>query len=442
MPTPLHRTLTSLLVLCLIVNPLLASPRSEMDSTSLNVCDSFEQQALSGAVEFMRSAFQSSSYSWHRRASDLNPHSSIGDSTYLKDLPQEVISLTRQVASFDALDEWLHQIIMAIQIGETPSVRLLLIVETLAYLFGFESKPDKGIQDSLSSIVKNRQLTEDEKEHLWDVFYNSDRYEDGQEWEDIEARIYRLLGQVHESRSPFHLFSRIKQYKSILLKLENALSRVEGQPLSRNSATPDEIITVALKHSETIARDPLNYFDDVMGFNFVIDDVALDDAGRSAVLTDYSKQVEALFKQDPRLQVTVIRKAGRVPGFEAVNIFIQGLRRHHQFGDLPIKIQFRFKSVLYGESAMYYTYKRYGLWELPPWARAINLSPAIPFHQIQEALFEAFKQFTSHENTPPFDHQDHLTPRPGWPYSVGPSPLGKNSTGETPSPNNPTVRAA
>jgi isopentenyldiphosphate isomerase len=361
------------------------------------------------------------------------------DAVYIVDLPKEVISLTCSFTSFVALEDWMNQVVMAIGAGETPSGRLLSVIETMAYLFGLESKPDKGIIDSVASIAKNLQLTKREREHVWEVFYNPVRYEYGQGWEDVEAYVLRLLGQVRESNSPFNILSRIKQYKSILLKLGKVISQIEGSTSEEPALRPDEIIEKALEHWQTIAANPITNFDDILGFNFVIDDANLDDAGRDAALTDYSSQTEALFRQNANLRVTTIRKEGRVPGYESVNLFVQGLRNHRQFGALPIKVQFRFKSVLFGESAMYYPYKRYGIWTLPPWARNIAINPAAPFRHLQEALFAAFQQFVSRVPIKHFDITEHMAPRSGWPFLIaaGDPQYRHSKEGSDPTEQNP-----
>ena len=85
---------------------------------------------------------------------------------------------------------------------------------------------------------------------------------------------------------------------------------------------------------------------------------------RTQALSGYVARVKAQLEPLPNTQITTIRKQSRVLGYEAVNMFIYGLLNHKIFGALPIKIQFRFKTALYQESAMYYTYKRYGRWEM------------------------------------------------------------------------------
>jgi len=341
---------------------------------------------------------------------------------YLADLPDGVIAIVQQTGTLEELNTWVKQILNAVTVGEKASAALLEAIEMLAYLFGLESKPEKGIEESVASIIKNYQLTEEERIHIHDLFYAADRYEGGKNWEDITARISDLLHQVRPSLASFTIFDRIKQYKSILLKLRDLKDPRETFVSADVSFNADQIIEDASAHREGIARDPISRFDDILGFNFVIDDTNLDEAQRSSVLTDYVGQVEALLRKEPDLKITTIRKNARVPRYEAVNIFIQGLRRHHEFGDLPIKIQFRFKTVLIGESIRYYTYKRYGIWEAPPWAQAIQLSPMLAFQQVQEALFGGFKRFIESVPVKTFEVQDHLTPRPGWPYSIGPRP--------------------
>ena len=71
---------------------------------------------------------------------------------YLKDIPREVISIAHQYQSVDALENWLEKLILEITMGAKLSKEALSFLETITFLFGFESKPDKGIFDSKGSF--------------------------------------------------------------------------------------------------------------------------------------------------------------------------------------------------------------------------------------------------------------------------------------------------
>ena len=94
----------------------------------------------------------------------------------LVDMPKEVISIVHQFASFNEFEKWLEDVFSDINIGGQLSKEALSFLETITLLFGFESKPDKSLLDSKGSILKNKQIDKEDKERIYEVFYDSERY--------------------------------------------------------------------------------------------------------------------------------------------------------------------------------------------------------------------------------------------------------------------------
>ncbi len=285
-------------------------------------------------------------------------------------------------------------------------------------MFGFESKPDQGLLASKGSILKNMQVSTEDKERIWQIFYNPSQYESNKDLGEVVTQIYVALSGITGPGSRVVLFDRIKQYKSILLKLANVVSRLDNTP---RVAVPDAetLIARAIALGDQIAADPIANFDDLIGFNVIIDDTDLDESGRSEALTNYSARVESLLSSHPELRISKIRKESRAPGFEAINLYVQGWLNHRNFGDLSIKIQFRFKTAMYRESAMYYSYKTYGRWEMPPWASKISFGEIKSFRELQQELVTNFKTYVAGVKSPArFSIGDRLQMPPGWPSSM------------------------
>lgn len=328
-------------------------------------------------------------------------------SGYLSDIPKEIISIVHQFNSFQDFEPWFNNVVQTATMGAEFTNEALSFFETLALLFGLESKPDKGLSDSKGSIVKNMQLNLVDKEKIWEFFYNPKRFFERDEFEEIEARMYVLFDRIKQEKDDFIVHSRIKQYKSLMLKMNRIIAQLDKK--SKEQLSVSETIEHIRKHKETIATDSVKYIEDFIGFNFIIDDTDMDAEERSKKLTEYSEQVILLLKEYPELKLTILRKESRVKGFEAVNLFVQGWLPHKELGDLPIKIQFRFKRALQQESPMYYMYKKYGLWELPPWAENINFDKIASFRKLQKILFNNFKQYSSNSlPVTPFSIFDHV----------------------------------
>ncbi len=357
---------------------------------------------------------------------------------YWADMPEEVISIARQFDSIDDLEEWVGRIILDMHSGGQITPEALSSLETICLLFGFESKPDNGLMESRATFFKNMQVSGRDKDLIHEVFYSSEQYEPNDElvwepdtmWETIEFQFYKILKHVIENDNKVQLFSRIKQYKSLFLKLERITAGMENANDYKPSLNVAEIIKKIMARRAIIAANPAEYFDDILGFNFVIDDTGMSEDERKDALTAYSDQVEEALRVYSGIKITKIRKESRIPGFEAVNLFIQGWLNHKVFGALGIKVQFRFKTALFQESAMYYTYKRYNRWELPPWAQTVDFKQIASFRQMQEILFTNFKKyFESRELARHFSVSDVLTMPSGWPSSFDfPSKTGSRSS--------------
>ena len=245
----------------------------------------------------------------------------------------------------------------------------------------------RGYSIAKALFFRNAGLTPKEKDAIYEVFYSSERYVKNQEiawepddmWETIGGELSRILTVSAGKNKNIRIFSRIKQYRSLTLKLEKIKTRqVKPQYFAKEAA-------------ELSSR----YLDDVLGFYFIIDDEGMYRKKMAKMLTAYSNRVEeGLKSRFKSIQITKIRKESRLKGFEAVNLFIQGLIDHKDLGKLPIKIQFRFKTALYGESAMYYVYKRYNEWKLPPWAEHIDFRVITTFRELQTKLFNNFKEYS------------------------------------------------
>ena len=334
---------------------------------------------------------------------------------YKKDMPWEVISIVQNATSVGEIKDILVKVLREIQCGATIDPEVLPHLEKIAILFGFEHNLS-CLLESYASIYKNFQVPEGDKELVWAAFYDSRNYSVEDAIEEAELAIYRALVGMPRDPEAYTVDSRIKQYLSLVLKVGRILEELDGPKISKGISTVREMLERLEQHRSVIASDPVRYFDDLIGFKFVINDAEMDDQARRDALTHYSDLVEGALALLGSIRVTKSRKESRVPGYEAVNLYVQGLLNHRLYGNLPIKIQFRFREAMLQEAAMYYTYKMYGCWEMPPWAKDINFDEITTFEQLQEALFSNFKQFfaTSKPATQ-FSIRDAITMPPGWP---------------------------
>lgn len=344
-----------------------------------------------------------------------------------QDPPEEVIDIVRRFKTFDEFERWLDKVFLDIHTGGKLTNEKLHFIEILCLLFGFEHRPD--CEERRASIVKNMQLTEKDKSLIYNMFYSSDKYKLNGEirWEAdtmLETITYQIQDALKEmvDNDKVISYTRIKQYGSLLSKLRRIVGRLED--VNAEKMNVRNVIGRIMKHRTTIASDSLKYLEDMLGFNFIIDDTGMTEEERIAVLSRYAYQIEeALRSKFKNIQITKERKESRVKGFEAVNFFVQGLLDHKDLGSLAIKIQVRFKTALYREMPMYYMYKMHGSFELPPWATVIDFNGVASFREVQERVFLSFKEyFKSYHTNSWFSAEDILTMPTGWPSSFD---LGK-----------------
>lgn len=337
-----------------------------------------------------------------------------GTLDYSKHISDDMVYIVRRMQTLGELEKWLKDLAFVLQNDAVASPELLETTEKLAMLFGFESKPDKGIQDSLGTVFKNASVTPEDKRLIEAFFYADKNYDqapavDGYIWENVEAAVSNAIASVS---GDYKLFSRIKQYKSLMLKLEKFLQDIGAAPRG-TVLTVAETMEKTRENAPALANDPVRHLDDILGFNFVINDDGMNERQRTDAMTRYLTEVEEKLKAIPNAKITAVRKASRAPDLEAEagNMYVQGLLVHKELGDLPLKIQFRFKSVLTRESIMYFTYKYFGIWTYPPWAEGIKIDEAASFREIQERLFGAFKAYVARRPDTPFNLKQHLNPR-------------------------------
>ncbi len=306
---------------------------------------------------------------------------------FAREISAKALGIIRQLGSLDDVKTLLESArFVLVNLGRPTSLEMLVALEEIALLFGFEHKPDKDILDSYATIFKNLQVTPDELSQLFDRYYDNDNYKDGMNVEDALLKTETALSKVQIfSRTPYELFSRIKEPKSLLNKVRRG----------------DDL-------------------EDMIGFNFIIDDTQLNVEERSEVLTHYSEQLTTvLSRYIPNTRIEVQRKESRVSGYEAVNIFIHGLLEHKELGSLPVKIQVRFKTAFYREFIMYFTYKRLGYFQMPPWANDIDFNSVTSFYDAQRLVFTKFKEWSSKlEGAPESVNLDEEIIMPdGWPFT-------------------------
>jgi len=317
---------------------------------------------------------------------------------YLKDkilneIPEEVISLAHQFNSFDDLEDWINKVVRLLEMGSSLPSENLDYLEDLTLLFGLESGPGINLMDSLGSRIKNHKI-KDELHLVWDLFYNPGRFSPPKfdDIGDVNDQLIILFNEFHMDN--ISIKSRIKQWGSNILKLEKVKPKIQKFKRAPYSLTVKEVIREGLELKNQIAKNPNDLFDDLIGFNIEIDDTDMNDEQRSIFLTKVSKNLSKLLEKLNDTDITIKRKVSAIPEFEAINIWIQGLLNHQDFGRLPIKLQVRFKTALMWEVVERYMYKIYGRWELPPWAKDLDMSEIKSFKQLQRKLFDDFKQFT------------------------------------------------
>ena len=336
---------------------------------------------------------------------------------YFDDMPPQVISIVQSTSSASELKQLLQDIAQQILcFGAKIDPAALPSFERIALLFGFEHSSYE-LLDSLGSIFKNMQVSDADKDLIASEIYEATTpYTVG----DAATRMLYALNDIPQDPEHYTLDWRIKQYRSLTIKLEGLITKIRGaKPLKPLSVK--ELLRELRKYGPIISADPTKYLDelsDLVGLGFIINDTCMEEAARTHVLTFYANMFMCAFKpfvKQDRLRVFQERKESRVPGFEKVNIYVQGWLHHPVLGNLPIKIQLRFQRAMLRESAMYYAHKYYDRWELPPWAEGIDFDKISSQEEVEEALYLKFKEyFRSAKPGKPFRVADVLTPSKAW----------------------------
>jgi len=327
------------------------------------------------------------------------PEITVSEQQIFNELPRGIFEILQQFDNFNDFASWME--VVCQDAGDISSMRADQLI-ALAYLFGFESKPDKGIEHSLATKVKNSQVPLLTSIAIDNLFYSYKNYEQSQSIEDIHAYLKsRFLSLCNFSgEQPIRQFSRIKQEKSLIEKVRSVLKNKGVDNTDKFSDR--ELLAAAIKMEKELSEipnwfDSLRYFDDLIGFYFIIDDVDLTNDERKIALTQVVERLMSATDNLANTQKVVLeRKQSRAPSFEAVNIYIYGQLDHKFFGALPVKLQIRFERCLWQESAMYYMYKMYKKWEMPPWASKIDFTYVSTFRELQERLFQNFKEWFNH----------------------------------------------
>lgn len=324
------------------------------------------------------------------------PALTVSEQQVFEELPEGLLEILDRFNTHQDFATWMEsECQKADKISSQRAEQLIV----LAYLFGLESKPDRGVEHSLATKVKNSQVSLLTSRKIDNLFYRGENYEQSLSIEDIHEGLKRSFAVIgNDSGEPqIRQFSRIKQKKSLIEKVRSILKnkKIKDVDLYSDDKLLDAVLQMGHELSETPAwYDSLRVFDDLIGFNFVINDIHLTGNQRVGTLTRVLEQVKFITENLADTQKIVIeRKQSRAPSFEAVNIYIYGPLNHNRFGDLPVKLQIRFERGLWQESAMYYLYKTCGEWQMPPWASTIDFAEATSFRDIQEKLFQNFKNW-------------------------------------------------
>ncbi|MFA7255641.1 MAG: radical SAM protein [Candidatus Omnitrophota bacterium] len=371
----------------------------------------------------------------------------------MKGIPDSVISLARQLESVGQVKELLREASGLRAWGAKISGEFLSVLETMAFIFGFESGPGLTLVESEGSIVKNAQVSSADQEEIWRQMYSPDNY--GRKFADIgEVKDAISLALASLSRDGVVVYSRIKQYKSLLEKLRAAVAKIKEVPVESVGKDAREIFEEVERLKDRFRENPVEYFDDLVGFDVVIDDARMDEHQRAAALTSMTAEVRHLLSQHPGWKVVTVRKDGRVKGYESVNIWVMGLLDHKKLGALPVKIQIRFFNALKHEMVMRYVFKTTGQWKYPPWITPGEVNAARTVQELRKVMFRSFKTYTKDMKlSEEFDIWTHVTWRPGMPQifaydwmnrlaaatagGAKESPKGKAIPGAVSSPKNP-----
>ncbi|MDZ4241596.1 MAG: hypothetical protein U1D99_02095, partial [Candidatus Omnitrophota bacterium] len=338
------------------------------------------------------------------------------DKTVVDRIPVEVVQIIQRMESFGELRDWLERQLAPL-VGH-PSQRLydsslvfsryqLQEFEILMSILGFESNT-YGVSEVLATIVRNQQLRRfEERGPLNEMFRSSQRYQLnlGQNLEETVRNLVMMLTNAFTPDDKVKLAGRIKQNASLIQRLRKTVAELRGVAITDVSAAPRDLFLEVYTAREAVRRDPFRYFDDIVRVNVVVNDDRMSDAERREIMGRLMDQIQTLLRTLPG-KVTAHRKESRVPGFEAGNIYVQGLLNHNDFGDLPVKIQVRFASALRQESAMYFMYRHFGQWQLSPWARDMPFDSFASFEDMQNELFRRVKTYFMLDVSPTQNFQE------------------------------------
>ena len=324
------------------------------------------------------------------------------------DIPPEIISIVRSM-NFDEFDRWIRDITFGLKTFDKhvrADGRLLEILEKLALIFAYEQRSERLSVDSIESTVRNMRIEPKDREAIVNLFYAGENYSTGRTIESTEEYLMQLLNKALPDQKELVVFSRIKQFKSILLKLERIVRRTKALPAESPLSVPQLINEIKVLKSQ-ISGARSDDLDDLIGFNILVNDIGLSQTGCDDAMRAYAVQVERNLER-AGLKVTKVEKKGRVPGTISINIYVYGLLDHRDFGSLPIKVQFRPQSVMYGESSMYYEYKTTGVWSQPPWVSETDFRSLRSHREARRAIYDGFKKFAASAASPSFLLKDHL----------------------------------
>lgn len=311
---------------------------------------------------------------------------SSGRPNYRIDMHPDVLRMVEEASSVRNLEKTLNADLQRARNAEIISEQEAFPREVLGLLFSFGSSPC-----DMATAFKNLQVSTVARNLVDSRFYSSLNYKSALSPEKIEADISNDFNNVPLPQGDT-LYSRVKQPKSLILKLERGLVDIERRtpqfPLS-----DEETISAFFGFCTKISADPIKYLDDLIGYQWIINDLRMGENERKEALTARSSFVFQKFKTVQGITCTLVRKQSRVEGYEAVNLFTQGLLDHKDLGRLPVKFEFRFLKAMFQEAAMYYTHKMYDLWQLPPWAEEINFDLISTLSQLQEAMFYNFRRW-------------------------------------------------
>lgn len=325
-------------------------------------------------------------------------YQSIAEAEYLKEIPGEIVEVIHRL-DFELFDRWFKSLVRGIyryrkRIKIKP--KLFDILEKVAFLFDYEQRMEAINSANLESIIRNLEICPEDQKVLYDYFYSPAHYEDRIAPARVRSFVQAELNSLLASSDQVFFVSRIKQLKSLRDKLERILCRGIGTEFSSDAHRSAQDIINELLAKKIPINDEFKSraLDDFIGFSVIIDNRQLSmSRSEEKVLDQYVKKAQKRFSAMKGLRVYIVNKINQT-GVKSVNLYVNGLLNHRDFGDLPVRIQFNFQSTLCQYAAMYYNYKIHGKWALPPWSAGISFNEISKQKQLQRQLYEHLKIFT------------------------------------------------